>query len=377
MTFAFLRLRRRILALFAALAACLLTLASPAYAEVDPGVEADAAGADFQQGTHVYVSPQAAQNVDVGALSSEIGDDPIYIAVVPPNTPPSDVAMQISNAFQQRMTLVVVSGSEYIAQSNAICSDRAQPLLDDAAANYEDDRASGELTAWLSEYVAAVSDAPSAGDSECEGGANASGGGIGSSLLWIVGALAVGAGGGYLWMRSQRAKRDRELESAGAGIRELTDELATAIERTTIDSNELAAAALQDARERQAAAGQTLAQAEDPEDVDAARQAAIEGLTAVRYARQAQGQRVDFDVPELPAPSGEQLEHEQEFAVGDQRAVGVPNYAPGAPYYHPGGDDIPGGWYSAPIWDSVLIDSIVDDDGDGDIWDQQDPPERR
>ncbi|QHC01587.1 hypothetical protein EK0264_15665 [Epidermidibacterium keratini] len=377
MTFELPRFRRRALALLAALAACLLALATPAYAEGDPGTEADAAGADFQQGTHVYVSPNAAQDVDVDALSSDIGDDPIYIAVVPPNTPPSDVAMQISTTFQQKMTLVVVSGSEYVGQSNAICSDRAQPLLDDAAGNYQDERASGDLTGWLREYVAAVQDAPSSGDSACEGGASASGGGIGSSLLWILGALVVGAGGGYLWMRSQRAKRDREMESAGAGIRELTDDLGTAIEGTSADSNELAAAALHDARERHAASKDTLAQAEDTDDVAAARQATIEGLTAVRYARQAQGQRVDFTVPELPRPAGEQLEHEQEFAVGDQRAVGVPNYAPGAPYYHPGGDDIPGGWYSAPIWDSVLIDSIVDDESDGGIWDEQDDPDRR
>lgn len=357
----------------AAVVCALAMLSAPAYAEADAGTEADAAGAEFQNGNHVYVSADSAQNVDAAALQDDIGDDPIYVAVVPPNVPPSDVIMQITNTLQQRMTLVVISGSEFRAQSNAICSDQAEPLLDAAADNYEDERSSGELTAWLQEYVASVQDAPDSGDSACEGGAAASDGGLGSSLLWIFGALLVGAGGGYLWLRREKAKKAEQMKSAGAGISELIDQLDREIQATSVAGNELAAAALQDARERHQGASVSLTRAEDVEDLDAARLAATEGLTAVRYARQAQGARVGFEVPTLPRPEGEQLEHEQEFAVGDQRAIGVPNYAPGAPYFHPGGDEIPGGWYSAPIWDSVLIDSIIDEDDDHDdaTWDGQ------
>ena len=75
---------------------------------------------------------------------------------------------------------------------------------------------------------------------------------------------------------------------------------------------------------------------------------------------------VDWDKaapgPELPpiAPSyGEQLGAPREVTVGGKAYQGYPEYTPGAPYYYGGGGGAPGGWYSFPFWETLLLGSVL------------------
>ncbi len=50
-----------------------------------------------------------------------------------------------------------------------------------------------------------------------------------------------------------------------------------------------------------------------------------------------------------------QLSEAQQVDVGGQTVQGYPGYTPGAPYYFAGGGGYPGGWYSMPFWQTLLI----------------------
>ncbi|WP_153506454.1 hypothetical protein, partial [Cumulibacter manganitolerans] len=243
----------------------LLLIGSPAYA--DPATEADAASAAFEAGTHVYVAPGAGQQIDASAVTGAIGSDPVYVAVVPPNTPPPDVLTQLQSGLTLQGTFVVVSGTEQSAFTNVICSDKAQPLLDDAAKAESKTRAAGDLTPFLTTYVDKVADAPKPGDAGCaEAG---SGSGIGSALPWILGALLLGGGGGYLWLRSRRQQKATRLAGRRRQVTDALDALARDIDVVADRGGPHVQRALDVARERHIAAADILADADHDADVDA------------------------------------------------------------------------------------------------------------
>lgn len=344
-------------ALVAALAVLLLA-GGPAAA--DPATEADAAGAAFSNGEHVYVSPDAGQQVDAAALTGEIGDDPIYVAVVPPNTPPSDVLTQLQNSLQQMGTFVVISGTEQIAQSNVICSDQAQPLLDEAAEEETDKRAAGDLTDFLVSYVDKVADAPDANDADCAD-ADGGSGGFGSAMPWILGALLIGAGGGFLWLRNRQKVRSARYAARRKEVTQALDALARDIDTVGDGGGPHVQHALGDARERHITAADILTGAESDTDYDAAMRATREGAHAAHYARQRAG--LSSTAPrEVERARGERVGAQRSVLVGDQTLDVYPEYRPGAQYFFRGGSDLPAGWYTAQIDEGELLGSIAEDD---------------
>lgn len=338
--------------------ATFLMTAGPAVA--DPATEADAAGSAFSNGEHVYVSPEAGQQLDVAALTDEIGEDRLYIAVVPPNTPPSDVLTQLQNSLQQMGTFVVVSGTEQIAQSNVICSDRAQPLLDEAAEDEKDARAAGDLTAFLVSYAGKVADAPGPNDSDCGDGTGGSGG-FGSAIPWILGALLIGAGGGYLWLRNRQKMRTARYATRRKEVTDSLDALARDIDTVGDGGGPHIQHALGDARERHIAAADILATADSDADFDAAVRATREGAHAAHYARERAGLRTTAPREVEPA-RGQRVGAQRSVLVGDQMLDVYPEYRPGAQYFFRGGRDLPAGWYTAQIDEDELLGSIAEQD---------------
>lgn len=346
---------RMLLALLASLG-CVLVATVPAYA--DPAIEADAAAAAFGSGEHVYVSADAGQKIDAAAVADEIGDDPVYVAVVPPNTSPSDVLTQLQNNMQQKGTYVVISGAEQQAQSNAICSDQAQPLLDDAAEEQQQARQSGDLTSFVTAYVEKLADAPEAGDSDCADGGDDDGG---SALPWILGALLIGAGGGYLWLRNRR--RHKSVHDAGRRqkVTDALDALARDIDAVGDGGGPQVQRALDDARERHIAAADILAEADTDSDFDAAMRATREGAFAAHYARERAGLQT-APPREIEPARGERLSAERAVMIGEDQVTAYPSYRPGAPYYFRGNRDLPAAWYTAPVGEDHLLGSISDEE---------------
>ena len=117
-----------------------------------------------------------------------------------------------------------------------------------------------------------------------------------------------------------------------------------------------------DASERYNTCGATLATADSPAEFAAARRTAVEGLTAARVARKELGLDPGPEIP-MPAGGGPQLTQEQQLQFGDQTINGGPEYGPGRPHYYGGGtvngQQVGGGWYSAPFWQPFLLGSIL------------------
>lgn len=352
-------LPRRSAVLVTAVVAALVTfLGGSAYA--DPEAETDAAIAAFQDGALVYVSPTANQQVDTAAVTDAIGDPPMYIAVLGPNVPVDDVLFAAPNVLSGEYTLVVVSGTQHATESTAYCAEHVTKLLDDTSQDHQGERQGGDLTGWLTDFAGGADELPAAGSAECVGASGGSGdSGSTNVIWWVLGVLLLGAGGGYLWLRSRQRKHDAELAGYRAKTDELLARLGGEIDQARPTDDPITVQAFQDAAARHDSAVDLLEAAETEEDIFAARVAVLEGLTASQVARGRAGQPTS-DVPKLPAPYGERLEGPQELEAGDEIVIGYPTYTPGAPYYHRGGDGYSTGWYTAPVWEGAIIGSVLD-----------------
>lgn len=354
------RFRSSLLSRLAVLAALLgvLLVGSPAYA--DESSEASAALAAFEAGQHVYLSPESGQQLDSAAVTDEVGSDPLYVAVVPPNMSPDDVLVQLREGLQQPGTYVVVSGTEYAAQSSVICSSQAQPLLEEAAASKAETRQAGDLTEFLVDYAGRVDSAPAPGEDGCSDEVDGSGG-FWSAAPWILGAILVGAGGGYLWLRyrrGQKATRNADRRRAIAGA---LDALARDIDGVTDERDPQVARALHDARERHIAAADILAEADSAHDFDAAQHATREGAFAAHFAREQAGLSTTRP-KEVEAPRARWVERSELVDFGGEQLRAFREYQPGAPYFFGGSEDLPAGWYTAPVSTGALLGSIADDE---------------
>jgi hypothetical protein len=150
------------------LAAFLVSLAAPAAAQVSTA-------ADALRTDHVYVDPQAEQSVDAAALRREIGDKPIYIAVLPESAiegSPGRTLLALRQQVGEEGRYALVAGDEL----RTIPADAAQP---------------GDIEAALTEFAQAE---PS------------SGGGAIAGVLVIGLLIAVAAGGAVLLVNRRRAR---------------------------------------------------------------------------------------------------------------------------------------------------------------------------
>jgi len=331
-------------------------------ASADQTGDADAAAQAFDSGAHVYVSPDAGQSVDTAELKAKIGKQPLYIAVVAPNQTPSDVASQITTTFNPTMTIAVVSGTDFSASSTYLCDGDAAALLKKSRSGHADDIAAGKLTGWLTGFVAKVGDAPTKDSGDCAAGAGGSSG-AGSVLPWMIGIGVVGlAAIAYFVVRRKQQKeaslRDRRREVADLHDR-LGEELRRLETRVAGSSDPGVREALADAVERYDAAGGILAGAETDSDLDSARVACIEGLTAVRFARRALGMKPGGSIPATEKPRGRRITRPRQIHVGDEVYEGYPDYTPGAPHYFRGDQTAPAGWYVVPFWETEFIGTAL------------------
>lgn len=347
----------RLTVLLAVLAGVVL-IGAPAHA--DESTEASAALDVFGAGQHVYVSGESGQQVDAPAVADAVGDDPVFVAVVPPNTPPDDVLVLLREGMQQPGTYVVVSGTEHAAQSSVICSTQAQPLLDEAAASQADSREAGDLTGFLIDYLDRVDSAAAPGDDDCGDEVTASGS-FWSAVPWILGALVIGGGGGYLWVRHRQGRKAAQNADRSQAVADALDALARNIDGVADERDPQVARALHDARERHIAAADILADAEAPSDFDAALRATREGAVAVHYARERAG--LSTSRPgEVEQPRTRRVEQSELVVLGDEQLTAHRDYRPGAPYFFAGNDELPAGWYSVPVGSGELLGAIADDE---------------
>jgi hypothetical protein len=179
----------------------------------------------------------------------------------------------------------------------------------------------------------------------------------------ILGVLLVGGlvGGGLLYGRS-RKRRQREMEGLRADVESLYNRLGSDVSTIPGGDDTVAKQALSDAAERYNATGALLATADTVGEFAAARRTAVEGLVAARTARQKLGLDPGPEIPMPPGP-GPQLTSEGKVRVGDQEYDGSPTYAPGRGHYYGGGyyngQPVPGGWYSFPFWETLLMTSVL------------------
>ena len=217
------------------------------------------------------------------------------------------------------------------------------------------------VEAFVGDFVDAI-DAQAAGS---VGGGSDSGGDADApaGLGWLLGAGALG-GGAYLLVRNRRAKlkRGKELEDARADVESLYGRLGSDVQTLAPGDDDIARQALADAAERYNATGALMAKADTLGEYAAARRTAVEGLAAARVVRARLGLDPGPDVP-LPPGEGPQLEAPTRVQVGEEEYEGSPQYEPGRPHYYEGGyyggQQIPGGWYATPFWQTLLYSTML------------------
>jgi hypothetical protein len=364
----------RFLALAAGMLGALLALLLGAPAAHADGVD-DAVNA--LRSSPVYVAPGVdSPAMDQNAVRAAIGSQPIKIAVLPADDYGSvskafDAAERIGKTLapDSPLTVGVVSGRSFSAASSAYCAGSASTVAKDAIdANRTTLQQSDDVTSTIQAFVTGLQSRPLSGSPSCQGSsangesdisASSSGG---SAWPWVLGLGAVGvvgAGGVSAYAMSRRRRRLKELEGRRAEVLSLYDRLGADVQNLHDGGDPVTRQALADAAERYTATGSQLSQADTHEEYDVARRTALEGLQAARTARLKLGLDPGPELPPIAPAYGEQLAAPQEVNVGGKSYQGYPEYTPGAPYYYGGGGGYPGGWYSFPFWQTVLLGSVL------------------
>jgi hypothetical protein len=353
--------------------ACLVLLAGA------PAALADAVDDAVTQlrSAPVYVAPGVdSPRLDEAAVRAAIGNRPIKIAVLPgedygSNPKAYNAAVLIGRTLSPDapLTVGVVAGRSFSAASSALCAGAASNVAKSAVdANKTELQQRNDVTSALRDFIGRVDAAPAAssetcGQSSAAGATDVSGGaGGGSPWPWVlgIGALgAAGAAGGGAYAMAKRRRRLKELEGRRAEVLSLYDRLGADVQNLNPGDDPVARQALADASERYTATGSQLSHADTHGEFDVARRTALEGLQAARTARVELGLDPGPELPPIAPRQGEQLATPRQVTVGDQSYQGYPEYTPGAPYYYGGGSGIPGGWYSVPFWQTLLLGSVL------------------
>jgi hypothetical protein len=352
----------RLLVVIAALAVPLL-VAAPAQALTKPADVAEALRSD-----PVFVESDAehAKDVEADKVRAQISasSHQVLVAVLPKRAADSlgsarTVAIRIAELTPRSSVLIALVGDELVAVAGPetpFGKGEAQDRVSGVSGDTTD-----RLVAAVRELQSVGGGTASGGNSDSAGGDTSGDSGGGSSAFWpVVGVLALGGGGAYLYSRRRRAKR--EMEGLRADVESLYNRLGSDISTIPGGDDAVAKQALSDAAERYNATGALLAHADTPGEFAAARRTAVEGLVAARTARQKLGLDPGPEIP-LPPGQGPQLTTEQKVRVGDQEYEGSPTYQPGRGHYYGGGyyngQPVPGGWYSFPFWETMLMTSVL------------------
>jgi hypothetical protein len=323
----------------------------------------------------VYVAPGVTEpKIDVDAVTQAIGGRPIKIAVLPADEFGStskafSASEQIGRALapDSPMTVGVVAGRNFNASSSQYCAGAASAVAGDAvAANQQQLQQTNDVTTTIQSFVTGLQSRPVSGSSACKGSSAAgasdasdNSGGNGA-VPWVLGGIGLlGAGGVGAWVLSRRRRRQKEMEGRRAEVLSLYDRLGADVQNLNPGDDPVARQALVDAAERYTATGSQLAHADTHAEFDVARRTALEGLQAARTARKELGLDPGPDLPPIAPSYGEQLTAPQQVQVAGKTYQGYPEYTPGAPYYYGGGGGYPGGWYSFPFWETVLLGSVL------------------
>ncbi len=357
-------MRRVRLLLAAAASLGVLALATPSAVAADPVSDAEAK----LRTASLYIDPSVTEfKLNQNAVVSALPDD-VKIAVLPASAGSAEsLAKQIGNALDpdlRGLTVgVVTSDHNFSAASSKYCEGWAdQKAAAAVTANRAQLRATEDLTALLRDFAVSVQDGPRVHSAACGGTAAASGtkkDSGGSAWPWIIGLGVVGAGGIAGLMFYRRRQRKRELDTARAKVMPYYDRLANEVNTIEPADNDVAVRAMADASERYEAAGMVLDTADSVEKYAQARRATLEGLYAARTARKALELDEGEPLPPVADTAGDQLSEPQEVTVQGKSYQGYPDYRPGAPYYYGGGYGVPGGWYSTPFWETLLIGSVL------------------
>jgi hypothetical protein len=349
---------RVVLGGIAAAFAALLVMAPAASADtVDDAINA-------LKGSPLYVAAGAQGRVDNRTEVQNAFGSSVKAAVLPSSVNGPDALNRLRAAVGPRQTLVVFDGTQYAARSDVYCQGFAQTQI---AKAYSDTRANlqttnGDLTNTLVEFANNLQGGPVCANGSGTGNTdNASGQSGGGTAVWpwLVGLGVVGAAGVGGVMLYRKRKLTRQLETAKANVMPYYDRLANEVNTLDPKDNATARQAVADAAERFNSSGSQLATANTVEKYAAVRRTTLEGLYAAVTARKALGLDPGPELPPIEEPRGDQLTKAQQVTVQGQSFQGYPDYTPGAPYYYGGGRGVPGGWYSTPFWETLLIGSVL------------------
>jgi hypothetical protein len=354
-----------------ALLTLLLVLGGSASASAQTGTLSVQDVAEELLRSSVYVDPGAQVPLDVDEVRDAIGGAPtaVYVAVLPEEVASGPAALTrftvaLGNEIgdDSAVVLVITDEPRFRAESGPLAQERgirAGAAIEDAL----DAGGGGEfseqaVTAVVLDFLRRLEPGAAGGGSNRDGSADAPAG-----LGWLLGAGALG-GGAYLLVRNRRSKvkRGRELEDARADVESLYGRLGSDVQLLAPGDDAVARQALADAGERYNATGALMAKADTLGEYAAARRTAVEGLAATRVVRARLGLDPGPDVP-LPPGQGPMLEAPARVQVGDEEYEGSPQYEPGRPHYYEGGyyggQQIPGGWYATPFWQTLLFSTML------------------
>jgi hypothetical protein len=292
----------------------------------------------------------------------------IKVAILPTGGPdPLPVAESIGRRLDpdgHGLTVLVFEGHSWGAASNARCGVGS---LIQAAVNHNLDtlRSSNDVTSAVADFAAAVRTASDA-DHGCSGdrsdnnqfGAQAKR--SSHTGLYVVAAIALALLLGVAYFGYARRRRtQRQLADARAQVVPYYDRLASEISGIDPKDNATARQALADATQRLSSAKRQLTTANSVAQYEQAGHTVLEGLYAARTARTALGLDPGPPLPPITTQTGAQLDQPREVTVQGQTFQGYPSYMPGAPYFFGGGYGVPGGWYSVPFWETLLVGSVL------------------
>lgn len=283
-----------------------LLLSLPAASAAGPVEDATAA----LRTDSVYLSPDANRNLDLAAVRAAIGTEPIKIAILPKIESVSEVAVLPRRlaADLPGNTIAVISGRYFYAGSEVVCKGYAGQAAsgsinaNEAALDANDTPDSpSDITKPLTDFVTAIKAASrcptevSRGDryaDEPGGGTVVAGPDDTATVLpWVVGGVGIGAVAVatlvLLTRRRTKGSAVAHRDEAGTLVHRLGEELA----ELPAGGAGPAAEARTEAAAKHAEAEAILLGATTDAQFAAARQAAIEGLTAAGNARAALDRR--------------------------------------------------------------------------------------
>ena len=374
-------------------AAALAVMLGASPASADPVSDA---GSTLHSGP-IYIEPGAMVKghpvqLNKSAVSSAFGST-VKVAIFADGKSIEEIDAA-GNAIEPQLgpaVLAVFSGNQFDADSNLFCG--TPSLLKSAVAAHTAQMSSGNYTDTLVAFANAVSRAPHKPGANCVSGAGSgssngssngtsgagsanngfdksSGSSSGGSRVWpwLVGIAAVIAAAFGARSLGKRRRRDRELNEAKAAVMPYYDRLASEVGSLNAGGDASARQALADASERYNSAGSQMSTATTVAQWAAIRRTVLEGLQAAQTARTLLKLPAGPDVPPVDEPRGEQLSAQQQVVVQGQQYTGFPAYTPGAPYYYGGGAGYPGGWYTFPFWETMLVGSMLGGGFGGGGW---------